>query len=387
MRILMIATIFPPGVGGVEIHAVEIARFLLNQGHVLQIVAPENEGEDADIGSALPVKRLLKGNPVQDLRLLKETFLHFAPDVVYLNDSCCLPHLHLLKRRHAFRMVSRTDGNDIEGAWVWGLLYWTPLFMRRPLMLACLKSADRVIANSRYTEKLLWRYRVPKQKICVIPGGVDIQRFRPVAEAAQLRIEKGYHPDDRIILTVARLVRFKGIDDVIQAVARLKPDFPRLQYAIVGDGPQRKKLQELIRSLKAEDFVQLWGKISPAQVTSFFQLCDIYVQPSKNIHRRTLFASYSHTETMGRVYCEAGACGKAVIAGRTGGVTDVVREGVNGLLVNPGNVDEICQAINTLLSDPSLASQLGSGGLKMARDVFLWERVGDKTERVITGTV
>jgi phosphatidylinositol alpha-1,6-mannosyltransferase len=383
----MIATMFPPGVGGVKIHAAEIARFLLNRGHVLQIIAPESGGEDADKDSPLPVKRLLRRNPVQDFRLLREALLRFAPDAVYMNDPCCLPYLHLLKKRHTFRLVSRTVGNDIEGAWIWGLRHWTPLFMRRPLMLACLNSADGVTANSRYTERLLCRYRVPKQKICVISGGVDVQRFRPIAESAQLRIEKGYHPDDRIILTVARLVRFKGIDDVIQAVAKLKPDFPRLQYAIVGDGPQRKKLERLIRSFKAEHFVQLWGKVSPAQVPSFFQLCDIYVQSSKSIHHRSLLASYCVTESMGRVYCEAGACGKAVIAGRTGGVTDVVKDGVNGLLVNPGNVDEICQAITTLLTNPSLASQLGSRGLKMAHNMFSWEKVGAETERVITGAV
>ena len=383
----MIATLFPPQVGGMETHALEIARFLLNRGHVLQVIAPESENEDADKDSPLPVKRLLKRKPAQVFRLLKEVLLQFAPDVVYLSDPCCLPYLHLLKKRHAFRLVLRTAGNDIEGAWVWGLLHWTPLFMRRPLILASLNSADRVTANSRYTARLLCQHGVSRQKICVIPGGVDIRRFRPIAEVAQLRIEKGYHPDDRILLTVARLLPFKGIDDMIRAAAKLKPDFPRLQYAIVGDGPQRKKLERLIRSLKAEYFIQLWGEVSPAHVPPFLQLCDVYVQSSKSIHCRGLFASYYHTETMGRVYCEAGACGKAVIAGRTGGATDVVKDGMNGLLVNPGNVNEICQAIATLLTNPSLACQLGNGGLKMARNIFSWEKVGEKTERVITGTL
>ena len=110
---------------------------------------------------------------------------------------------------------------------------------------------------------------------------------------------------------------------------------------------------------------------------AFYSSSDIFVMPSK--------ATLDNFESFGIVFAEAGACGKPVIGGRSGGMSDAIVDGVTGLLVDPGNVEEVAEAILKLLQDRELARQMGERGRRRAVEDLSWERVTERLEQLLSG--
>ena len=183
-------------------------------------------------------------------------------------------------------------------------------------------------------------------------------RFRIVARSPQL-IAKYKIASKRVLLSVGRLVPRKGIDRTLEAMPKLLQRHPDLHYLIVGDGPYRERLQQMVAELGLASYVTFTGPIGDEELRAHYALCDLFVLPNREMPD-------GDTEGFGLVFLEANACGKPVVGGRAGGVVEAVQDGHNGLLVNGDNVDSIVEAVCKLLEDEALYQRLRRGGMEIA---------------------
>jgi phosphatidylinositol alpha-1,6-mannosyltransferase len=243
-------------------------------------------------------------------------------------------------------------------------------FPLNAIMQMILKNADKTVASSHYSERHLKRLGIPEEKIIIAFPGVDCKKFHPSPPDAEIR--KRYGLKGRIIITTCRLIERKGVDMVISALPRVLQSAPDVVYLIVGSGEDRERLEIISREKGVRDKVIFAGNVSDEILPAIYNLSTLYVMPSREVHDKAM------VEGFGISYIEASACGKPVIGGRSGGVADAVMDGVTGILVNPVDVNEITQAILTLLNNIEFAEKLGKQGLERVRKELTWEKVASR---------
>ena len=192
--------------------------------------------------------------------------------------------------------------------------------------------AEGLFPVSRRSAELLRAAGAPAARITVVHNGVDAVRFRP-QRADALRSElAGSGP---LLLSVARLVRRKGIDTVLRALPKLLAAMPTLTYAIVGDGPDRARLAALSGALGVRAHVRFLAHVAH-DLVDYYNACDLFVLPARE--------EPGDIEGFGLVFLEASACQKPVIGARAGGVVDAIEDGVTGLLVPPDDGEALAHA-------------------------------------------
>jgi len=180
--------------------------------------------------------------------------------------------------------------------------------------------------------------------IQVVPLGTDPVIFHPGIDTAAIR-QRHHLPAGRWLLTVARLTAHKGIDTGIRVLAMLAGEFPELRYAVVGSGADRAELEALAARLGVGDRFRILSGIPDRELPAFYNLAEVYLGLSRQSERAV--------EGFGISLVEAAACGVPVVAGRTGGIPDAVREGESACLVDPDDPEVIASTVRALLQDPA----------------------------------
>jgi phosphatidylinositol alpha-1,6-mannosyltransferase len=235
-----------------------------------------------------------------------------------------------------------------------------------------LAGAHLVVANSQSTKGELLALGTRPDKIRVLNPPVDTQRFRPDIAPSTI-VQKHGLESKRVILTVARLVRVKGIDRVIQALSMVLEAVPNAVYLVVGDGPLRAELEHLAEALGMREHIIFAGAIDHLSddLPRYYAACDVFVLVSRPLPQGR------ETERFGMVYLEAGACGKPVIGGKGGGTSEAIEDGGTGLLVNPLDTKEIADTIVRVLEDGELARRLGENGRNRAAKQPDWSLLSE----------
>jgi phosphatidylinositol alpha-1,6-mannosyltransferase len=240
---------------------------------------------------------------------------------------------------------------------------WRPV---RLLLVAALDRARFLVTITEFARQQVLRRGVrPDQTFLTVYPGVDPDRFRPGGDGRDVRERYGL-TDKRVILTVARLVDWKGHDLVLRALPRVLAAAPDAHYLIAGDGPYRAELERLVRELGLDAHVTFAGFVPDAGLPACYAAADLFVQPSREAAGNTAI------EGFGITYVEAGACGLPVIGGRTGGTGEAIIEGVTGLRVDPYDAGALAAVILSLLQDPAYARRLGDEGRARAVREFAW---------------
>lgn len=243
---------------------------------------------------------------------------------------------------------------------------------KRRTTRALLKSASVIVANSRWTGNLcrsvLSMLELDKgpDKVRVVPLGTNPKEFRPGIDSSEVRERYGLD-GRRWLMTVARLTPHKGIDIGLHALARLRESYPDLAYAVVGSGSELPELQSIARSLGVSDRVLFLTNVPDRDLPGLYNCAEVYLGLSRQMPK--------NVEGFGISLVEAGACGIPVIAGRSGGIPDAVREGETGLLVDSEDPEEVSTAVRGLLDDQNLARRLGVGGRHAVETHYNWRRV------------
>jgi glycosyltransferase involved in cell wall biosynthesis len=226
--------------------------------------------------------------------------------------------------------------------------------------------ASAIIATCTDEIRELTAYGARPDTMYVVPCGVDCDHFRPGPRAGRPR-------SPARVLTLGRLVRRKGIDTVIEAIARIPgtelvvaggPDRSRL-----GDDPEVSRLRRTVAECGVTGRVSFTGRVAHEDVPDLLSSADVVV-------------SDPWYEPFGIVPVEAMACGSAVVASAVGGHLDTVVDGVTGLLVPPRDPAALAGRLSRLLADPGWRSELGAAGAARARARYSWDRIAAETETV-----
>jgi phosphatidylinositol alpha-1,6-mannosyltransferase len=224
-----------------------------------------------------------------------------------------------------------------------------------------LDNADLVICNSSFTASFARSFGVKDEHIALVnpPPWLSLDESASTSAVAKFRKNNGLG-DKFTLLTVTRLVKRKGVDTVIDAVAKLRKAGKDIDYVIIGDGPDKGRLKHLAHTAGVTDSVKFLGAMKPDTLAVPYTACDAFVMVPRS-------EDGGDVEGYGIVYLEANIFAKPVIGSRTGGVPEAVLDGETGLLVEPDNADELAAAITRLMDDAELRQKLGEGGRERLR--------------------
>lgn len=369
VKVLLLTETFSPAMGGVETFLQNLCTFSRAEFTVLT-AGPR---ELLDTSAGYHIERCVPRPRVG----LASYLAHAASickrakyDAVFLGYFSPVVWVGLLVRAiFATRLVALVHGRDLEfflasGAWSRSWYTWA------------LRRCDFIWSNCRYNRDRYSALGLPPEKTGVLNPGVDVSFFRP-RPAARAIIERYGLSERRVLLTVGRLVEKKNHALVIRALRALLPRFPDLVYLIVGEGPEHGRLAALARDLGVETRVVFAGAQQGEALVDLYNACNVFVMPSAEVRFSSPGTGRwgNDAETFGIAFLEAGACGRPVVGGRSGGVADAVADGETGYLVDPGSVDQLQAAVASLLEDPSKAGRMGEQGRERAIKEFAWEKV------------
>lgn len=227
--------------------------------------------------------------------------------------------------------------------------------LERPLPRAYRGVPVEVVSPS--TADDLVRRGFDRERIRVIPNGVDVERYRP--DPATPRFP------DPTVLYLGRLKRYKGVDLVVRAVGLLRDRGVVVRFLVAGRGDFEPELRRLRHELELEDRVELLGYVGEEAKVDLFRRAWIHVLASEK-------------EGWGLTNLEAGACATPTVASDAPGLRDSVRDGETGLLVPHGDVAALADALGTLVADADLRERLGRNARSFALE-FSWDRAADRT--------
>lgn len=355
-RVLQLGKFYPPHTGGMESHLEALCRQLKEHIDLKVIVAASNSFRSSE--------ELIDGVKVAHLgRLFTLRSAPMCPTMVrrIREAKADLVHIHwpnptallaYLASGHRGRLVF-TYHSDVVRQRVLSRVF-------DPILRCGLDRADAIIVSSaNYIDSsdVLRPYR---EKCRVIPFGIDIKRFERPDELEVVRLRKQF--GSRMILSVGRLVYYKGFEFLINAMKSVNA-----HLVLVGNGPLEAELQARIRSGGLEDRVTLLTKVK--DVVPLYHDAQLFVLPS-----------IARSEAFGIVQLEAMACGKPVINTQLdSGVPSVSIDGVTGMTVPPANSKELARAINALLDDPRRRAMYGHAAYRRVREQFSLTGMADQT--------
>ncbi len=284
-------------------------------------------------------------------------------DLIHAATEPTLPHAFFLSLFTGVPYVVSAHGTygDLRtyGA---GLRWFYRLAFRR---------AARIIAVSGYTAEVV-RREIPSAKLSIVPGGY--------ASRAQTNGDRSSHAERRI-LAVGAIKPRKGFHTLVEALGILKTRGFRFRADCLGPkgaSAYVARLEARVMELGLDSHVRFAGRVSEEELEAAYADADLFVLPSE--HEGTAF------EGLGLVYLEAMAHGLPVIGCLDSGATDVIRDGVNGFLVPPGDAERLADAIARVLNDAELWKKMSESAPRSI-DRFRWERVGADMESVYTHVI
>jgi len=229
------------------------------------------------------------------------------------------------------------------------------------LTMALLRRARTVIAISEAMRAELLALGLPEHKVRVIPTAVS-SLARPRGDRDQTRRELGLPVDRPLVLYLGRLSTVKGPAHFVDAARLVSKERPDSAYVVVGDGHLRRELEEAVRATGMADRFVFAGHVRHEEVGRWLSAADLFVLPSLS-------------EGVPHALLEALAFGLPVVASAVGGVPEIVRDGVNGYLVPPGDSPALARRILDLLGAPEKRRDFGDAGRQLVEDRQLtWER-------------
>lgn len=373
LRVLLVTGIFPPDIGGPATYVPMIGAELVRRGHRVAVVTLSEAARDNDDAYPFRVIRLRRPlfKPFRMARTVAALIREGRnSDVLLVNGlylEACLANLILRKP-----LVQKCVGD-----WAWeratNKLWVTTSFQEfqqgwsglraellKRLRNYCVNRADAVIVPSRYLGRTLAAWGVPQEKIVPIYNAVETPSVAPSVLPLSTEIK---------LVTVGRLIALKRIDQLIHALA----DCPAAGLVIVGDGPERNRLENLVHDLALDERVFFAGQRARADTLALMAACDLLVLNS------------SH-EGFPHVALEAMSLGLPVVATAVGGTPELIRDGENGVLLSPQPNGALSETLSRLLCAPTERARLASAGRRSVEQ-FSYAAMIEQTEAVLQQAV
>jgi glycosyltransferase involved in cell wall biosynthesis len=257
---------------------------------------------------------------------------------------------------------------EYNGSEVWVGQHWDKVGMLG-LLERCervnLDGAARIFVVSEVERDNLLRRGVANEKIIVNPNGVDVEKFRPGAGGDRVRIELGIAPDETLVGFIGTFGPWHGVLALAEAITLIPAD-ARIQFLLIGGGSLRSEVERILSDAGAIDRVIFAGMVEHQRVPAMLDACDVLASPHVPLADGSAFFG-SPTKLF-----EYMAMGKGIVASRLGQIGDVLENEKTALLVEPGNVVELSNAIQRLAASQELREQLGASARNAAIARFTW---------------
>lgn len=378
-RVLLVTNDFPPRQGGIESYLRDFCDTLEPDSLTVLASTRIPGAATREHDAALPYRvhrlrdRVLLPLP-HVARAAARIIRDEGIDVVWFGAAAPMGLLaRACRRAGARRIVSTTHGHEVG---------WSMLPVSRRALRIIGDGSDVVTYISKYTRNRFAAAFGPRTAFERLPSGVDVDRFRPDAEAgARIRARHGIAPDQPLITCISRLVARKGQDSLIAAMPAVVEELPDARLMIVGSGPHEATLRSMAERTGVSDHVIFTGSVPYDELPAHYNAATVFAMPARTRGRGL------DVEGLGIVYLEAQACGVPVIAGDSGGAPETVVDGVTGLVVDGRDTAALASAVTGICSGAARAKQMGEAGRRHVVKHWTWEVMGARLRNVLAGGV
>jgi len=382
MKVLMLSPEYPPHVvGGLGKHVYELAENLTQQGVEVYVVTPSYPGsplQEEIKGVKIFRSPLCQVNPLGFLDNILQSNLNLAETAISLIHEVggfSIIHAHdwlvgfsakLLK--HAFRLPLVCTIHATEYGRNRGIHNDLQNYIHNVEWLLTYEGW-RVICCSEYMTKEVSRvFELPTDKIKVIPNGINPQKFAIRENVTNFRHNYAA-PEEKIILSVGRLVHEKGLHTLIEALPKILSAVPEAKLVVVGKGGERESLEKRARDLGISHKVFFTGFLSDENLVRLYKCADVAVFPS-------LY------EPFGIVALEGMAAQVPVVLSDTGGLSEIIVDEKEGLKAYPGDSWMLGEKIIAILKDKQFAANLVREAYTKVKKIYSWEQIARDTRNV-----
>ena len=387
MRILMLSWEYPPRiVGGISRVVHGLAQKLGERGNEVHVITCWEMG-------------------TKEFEKDKEVYIHriHSYDVTPNNFVDWVLQLNFSLIEHSIKLINETGKFDIIHAHDWIVAfaarvlkhsYFTPLISTihateygrncgihddtqryiNNIEWWMAYESWRIIVNSEYMKgEVKHVFRVPEDKIDIIPNGVDLNKFDGYEKDMNFR-RKYAEDNEKIIFFVGRLVNEKGVHVLIDSVPKVLQYYNGAKFIIAGKGPQLEHLKAKANYMGVSHKVYFTGYIKDEELLKIYKCADVAVFPS-------LY------EPFGIVALEGMVANVPVVVSDTGGLSGIVEHGVNGMKSYTGNANSLADSILEILHNPEKAEKMKENALKKVHSIYNWKVITDKTIEVYKGII
>lgn len=357
MNICIVTQQYKNVISGVGLHANNLTKALLDSGHTITLLLPEDQAPQIALPN-LTVVTVKKPRFSQSQARWISLSFSFHTALRKLEKQIKFDLIHFTDARESFFCSSRAPMighvNDTYSAelmtpseyekhypdWLMRWLYYSAVHFLESRKLRRLKL---IVANSRFTAETITKtYPNTTSKVRHCYKSVDVARYKAISETRQIALPD---PDQPVVLFVGSNMHRKGVPDLIKAAPGVIKGHPQAKFIVVGSDKSMDQLKALCAKLKVSQNFEFVGWKSQQDLLGLYQQATVFVMPSL-------------TEALGVTFLEAMAAGVPVIGTNVGGIPEIIQNGSNGLLVPVESPDSIAEAINRLLADESLPKQL-----------------------------
>jgi len=378
-----LTTSFPLYEGiAVGIHVIEQARHLVKLGVDVDVLAPHHQGAQRhEVIDGIQVRRFRYMWPEKWQTLcygagiptnLKNSFgaklqLPFLLSALFLNTIKVARKSDLIHAHWSLAGLAGVLAGKVLGKPVVLMMHGAEVYVLKgnPFIKFVLEQADYVLCNSSFTLSKILEIS-DLQKYEVISPGVDTDRFRPDVDVSVFYEREPDIPKERpLVFALGKFIERKGFSYLIEAMSLLNED-PQPFLMIGGRGPLKRKLRRQAQELRITDRVKFLDYIPDDCLPAYYAAADVFVLPS-------IVDEEGDTEGLGVVLLESMACETPCVASSVGGITDILIDGVNGFLVEPGNPQQIANRISQIIADRKMRERMGNQGRLTVEKRFSWQ--------------
>ena len=345
---------FPPELGGMQNLMEGLSKALLNHGPVKVFADGDDEAKVYDQNSKLNIERVAgfkifrkyrKANLVKEFiksNQIRATFFDHWKSIENIDAE-------ILKTTKSFCLIHSKEINHPAGSSL------------NKRVIKALQKSDNVIANSRFTKELALKLGI--KNVTVINPGCNYPI--KVHEESKIYAKKIFENSSPKLITISRLDGRKSHQNILMTIKNLLPKYPNLKYISIGDGDERKNLQNLRKELSLENNVDLIFKSSEQEKVGLLEQSDIFIMPSV-VYKKSV-------EGFGIAFIEAACYGKPSIGGIYGGEADAIKSGETGYLCNGNDLNALYETLLKILSNEQY-KKLGENAFKFSKN-FNWDKI------------
>lgn len=349
---------------------------------VIPIFAGGNKGEQKAKRKFTSLKERLPETITSLLKDLYKMFYNFQfylkytsifkrakPDFVYERWSAFHFATFLLSKRLKIPYIIEINAPPVDIKW-FTKTYFIPLiaFIQKKLV----ENADAVIVVSNYIKQYFTDKGLHPDKIFVLPNAVDIDIFNNKRCGRNIRSEYGIPENSVVIGFVGSMEKYHGIEVLIEASIKIVKKRKDVHFLLVGPFNENNNYTEFLKTEGITEFFTITGGVPFIDVPEYIAAMDICVMPHSNNYGSPI-----------KIF-EYGAMGKPVVAPQVGPVEEVIKDGKEGLLITPGDSDELTDRILLLISNPQLRQKLGSNLQKKIQRYHTWKQNAQKIREIYT---